>query len=268
METTFEDSSNIGPRFERFKFTADEQNKTKRIIFINRKLWKDAVHYQDDYGYFRCLTTSGVACPACAAGKSAQDRWGTHVLEYLTDLDGNVSTPFSYTVKAFVFGNGKGNGTFSVLHNIRKQLGEKMFSQDFTVTCDNPKYQTLRFLPTQSCSLIEVCNGDGAMLQKFKDDYNKKIADIDVTRVVAPYVEPNIAQQVVDGKIVRRNTKNVTAPPANTAPAASVATPTAAIPSFPNAALSAPKVAVTTTVEEPGLSVSEKAKKMMDSLSI
>lgn len=235
IDTNFGDESAVGIRFERFKFTEEDQGRKKRIVFIDKKVLKESVHYQDGYGYMRCLAPE--PCPACLKGMRPNDRFGTVILEYYTDMEGNVSKPFGYAVKAFVFGNGKGNGTFSILHGIHKVIGEKMYSQDFVVSCMNPKYQTLNFLPTGACHLLDLAKTNAQAFQEAKADYHQKMEEMDILKVVAPYVTADIMQQVVDGKIVRRSTKNVTPAPAQGAPvqgAPAQSNPTQGVPPVSN----------------------------------
>ncbi|VVB50698.1 Uncharacterised protein [uncultured archaeon] len=257
-ETNFGDDSSLGPRFERFKFGEDEQNKKKRIVFIDKTLLRDRVHYKDGYGYMRCLQPDH--CPACAAGMSSSDRYGTKVLEYYTDLDGNVSKPFGYTVKAFVFGNGKGNGTFCVLNGIFKQLGEKMYVRDFIVSCSNPKFQQMTFLPLESCFLAEMKQARPNDFAEVKADYVKKMSDMDILKVVAPVVTVEIMQKVVDGEIVRRSTKN---PQQAAAGAAAQPAPATGQTSFGSGApTAAPAVATAAAAPK-----DDTQRKMMDDLS-
>jgi hypothetical protein len=264
QETSFGDDSAVGPRFERFKFAEDEINKKKRIVFIDKKVLKDRVHYKDGYGYMRCLQPEG--CPACMNGMNGNDRFGTVVLEYYTDMDGNVSKPFGYSVKAFVFGNGKGNGTYSLLHGFYKALGDKMYSRDFIVSCSNPKYQTLTFIPLETCHLLDMAKSNPEGFAEVKADYRQKMSDMDILRVIAPSVTADIMQQVVEGKIVRRSTKNQ--------PAATTAAPTAVAPAvgvqpvtnFAEAAGVARAQAPATTAPAAESKVDE-AKKMMDELA-
>lgn len=254
METNFGDDSSLGPRFERFKFAEAEQTKKKRIVFIDKVLLRDQVHYKDGYGYMRCLQPDN--CPACNAGMSSSTRYGTKVLEYYTDLDGNVSKPFGYTVKAFVFGNGKGQGTFSVLNGIYKQLGDRMYARDFIVSCANPKFQQMTFLPLETCYLADIKRDRPNDFAEVKADYVQKMADMDILKVVAPVVTAEIMQKVVNGEIVRRSTKNPQAegatPPTSAAPATfagSVAPATA--PQVTNTA-AAPKTDAQKKVDELG----------------
>jgi hypothetical protein len=253
LETNFGDETAVGVRFDRFKFSEDEQNKRKRIVFISKKVLKEAVHYQDGYGYMRCLTPSNEHCPACAKGMRPTDRFGTVVLEYYTDMDGNISKPFGYTVKAFVFGNGKGNGTFSILHGIHKTIGDKMYQQDFVVSCLNPKFQTLNFLPTGDCGLINLATTNKEAFAEIKEDYTKKMAEMDLVRVVAPYVAPEIMQKVVDGEITRK-----AAPKNQGAPASQPSTSTA----------STPATATSAATPEVNDAKAEEAKKLMNSISL
>lgn len=256
LETSFSDDKAVGVRFERFKFSDDEQQKKKRIVFISKKVLKEAVHYQDGYGYMRCLASSGESCPACNKGMRPNDRFGTIVLEYYTDMDGVISKPFGYTVKAFVFGNGKGNGTFSILHGIHKTIGDNMYQQDFVVSCLNPKFQTLSFLPTGNCGLKTLASTNPTDFAEIKADYTRKIEEMDILRVVAPMVSAEIMQKVVDGEITRKTQQGAGAPAATPATHTATASPAPA-PSTP-----APAQAAPTTGKE------DEAKKLMDSISL
>lgn len=264
IETSFGDDNAVGVRFERFKFSEDEQHRKKRIVFISKKVLKEAVHYQDGYGYMRCLATSGESCPACNKGMRPTDRFGTVILEYYTDMDGVISKPFGYTVKAFVFGNGKGNGTFSILHGIKKTIGDSMYQQDFVVSCLNPKFQTLSFLPTGDCGLKKLAATNPNDFTEIKNDYTKRMEEMDLIRVVAPLVPAETMQKVVDGEITRRTLpKNGDAPqgsaPTNT-PSNTATTHSAPAPSAP---AQAPAMA-----SAPATPKEEEAKKLMDSISL
>jgi hypothetical protein len=258
--TSFGDDSAVGPRFERFKFAEDETNKKKRIVFIDKVVQKDRVHYKDGYGYMRCLAPE--TCPACMAAVSGSDRFGTKILEYYTDLDGNISKPFGYTVKAFVFGNGKGNGTFSILHSMYKSYGEKMYAKDFIVSCNNPKFQTLTFIPQETCGLLDMKRDKPEQFAEVKADYTQKMEDMDILRVVAPAVTADIMQKVVTGEIVRRSTKNQ--PVAQGSDAAQVPAAAASVqPVTTFAGVTPVAVPVSTSVATAKV---DEAKAMMDEL--
>lgn len=256
LETSFSDDKAVGVRFERFKFGDDEQHKKKRIVFIDRKVLKEAVHYQDGYGYMRCLSSSGESCPACNKGMRPTDRFGTKILEYYTDMDGVISKPFGYTVKAFVFGNGKGNGTFSQLHGIHKTIGDNMYKQDFVVSCTNPKFQSLQFLPTGDCGLIKLAQTNPNDFAEIQADYKKKMEEMDILRVVAPQVSADIMQKVVDGEITRK-TQGKPADGAQGNQATTTTTTTTSAPA--NSAPSAPA---------PADAKEKEAKNLMDSISL
>jgi len=184
---------------------------------------KDRVHYKDGYGYMRCLQPEN--CPACAAGMTSNERFGTKVLEYYTNMDGDVSKPFGYTVKAFVFGNGKGNGTYSILRSFYKSFGDKMYVRDFLVSCSNPKFQTLTFIPQDTCALKDLKVAKPEAFEEVKADYQKKVSEMDILKVVAPAVTADIMQKVVNGEIVRRSTKNAAPQGASAAPVAAQGQP-------------------------------------------
>jgi len=269
-ETGFNDDTAIGPRYERFKFKDDEQNKRKRIAFISKKVLKENVHYFDNWGYSICLQSVGHECPACNKGMRTTHRFATVVLEYYTDMDGAVSKPFGYTVKAFVFGNGKGNGTFSILHGVHKTLGDKMYSQDCVVSCMNPKYQALSFLPTGDCALLELAKVNKAAFDEIKADYTKKMEEMDLMRVLAPSVTAEVMQQVIDGKIVRRSAKNQATN--ETADSSAVTTTSVASPASAPPKASVP-AATQPVVQTPAVSATEagkveEAKNMMKEISL
>jgi len=258
LETSFGDDKAVGVRFERFKFSDDEQHRKKRIVFISKKVLKEAVHYQEGYGYMRCLASSGEPCPACNKGMRPTDRFGTVVLEYYTDIDGVISKPFGYTVKAFVFGNGKGNGTFSILHGIHKTIGDMMYQQDFVVSCLNPKFQTLSFLPTGDCGLKKLAASNPTDFAEIKADYTKKVEEMDILRVIAPLVSAETMQKIVDGEITRNNApKNGDSKPTTSTPSSATATSAPAS----QATVSTPASASPTQKDE-------EAKKLMESISL
>lgn len=110
QEVNFKDMAiETGPRINKFKFSKDEKNNTKRIFF-NPKVWKDTTHFKDGYGYFKCLSSvtqpDGTVvtgrCPACETGVKVDTRYGMHVLVYSTDSSGMLKTPFGYDIQALI----------------------------------------------------------------------------------------------------------------------------------------------------------------------
>ena len=258
-ETSFGDKSAIMPRFDKFRFKDDEINKKKRIVFLSKKVIKESVHYIEGVGYRKCLSAKGENCPACVKGLRPSDRFGTHILEYYTDMDGNISSPFGYTVKPFPFGNGKGNGTFSVLAGIHKALGDAMYSQDFLVSCTNPKYQTLSFLPVGTCGLLEFGKSHPADFPAIKEEYTKKMAEIDLSEVIAPEVTSSEMERLF-AVAEASNTQKLNAAVAPTMPVHTLTSAPVQTTTF-----SGP---TTTTVAVDQSKQVADAKKMMEQISV
>jgi hypothetical protein len=256
-------------RYERFKFAPEESNVYKRIVFISQKVLKDSVHYfelpiegmSNSKGYKKCLSSTG-HCPACSAGIVPADRYATHILEYYTNSRGEVSKPFGYSVKAFVMGNGqKGQGTFRTLSNIKMTIGDSFFSQDILVNCTNPKYQTMAFLPTGTCALLELGKANPEAFAEVKADYNKKIGEMDLKRIVAPEISEEAMQVLVDNwkKVTSGKGSVVVVPGA----------PSVTAPTQTSFAVTATTVAPTaTTVSVVSADKVAEAEKLMKSLSL
>lgn len=188
-----------GPRINKFRFSKEEKSVTKRIFF-NPKVWKDVSHFKDGYGYFKCLLSSG-KCPACESGIKQDTRYGMHVLTYMTDGSGNLKTPFSYDIQALI----KSEKSFAKIYKLFQQYGQKdMFSHDFLVSCDNTDFQNLSFNIDLKCVWMQQPNKVDILA-----DIKAKVAEFDLSKIIAPDITLETMQSLVDGKIPNRYaTKN------------------------------------------------------------
>lgn len=203
-KTSFDDQSvQEAPRFKRFRGV---KGKVQRIFFFTRDVFKDEVHYKDDYGYYRCLAP--LACPACEGGNKASTRFGTHVLVYSTDDDGKIKSPFSYEVQAFIFGK----GTFAAIRNVREEWGDEFFKKDIVVNCTDEKYQKLTVTPSpHACAWSLQPNAKDVVA-----DMKTKQAEMDLSKVIAPVINEETMKKVISGQIVNRKTKNTGKPDSST----------------------------------------------------
>jgi hypothetical protein len=268
-ETTFNSEELSAPRFERFRFQKEELQNTKRILFVSKRVWKDSVHFTKGFGYYRCLGVDNIECPACAKGDNfAKDRWATHVLLYSTDSNGNVSTPFSYKVQAFVYGR----GTAKAIQKLQQSLGDKMHKVDVFVTCTSAEFQNLTFMPVFDEAGSKFSQLPEDLKTQCRTDVVAKIAEIDVTKVLAPVVTSEVIRNVAEGRFVHRGMKNATptvAPPAAAPPAQTsfVPQPTAPVaPPAPTPTAAAP-VPATVVTEPPKDAAQKQTKAMLDQLA-
>jgi hypothetical protein len=209
QEISFGDMAiETGPRISKFKFSKEEKNNTKRIFF-NPKVWKDVAHFRDSYGYFRCLasvtqpdgTVVAGKCPACETGVKRDTRYGMHVLVYATDTQGNLKTPFSYEIMALI----KSEKSFAQIYKLYQQYEAKdLFSHDFVINCLNVDFQQLSYNIDLKCVWMLQPNKAEILA-----DIKAKVAEFDLSKIIAPEITLETMQALVDGKIPNRfATKN------------------------------------------------------------
>lgn len=214
QEIKFEElNMETGPRINKFKFLKEELRSVKRVFFLP-KIYKDTAHMKDGYGYFECL--SGEAkkaknpsgnCPACEAGMSAGIktylRYGMHVLTYATNPDGNLKTPFSYDIQAFI----KNEQQYKKVYALYQQYGQELFNHDFVVRCENTDFQNFTYSFDLKCVWKTQTNA-----KEILADIKQKTAEFNLSKIIAPEISLETMQSIISGKLPPRfATKNQSA---------------------------------------------------------
>lgn len=122
----------------RFYLRAGER---ARLAVLEEKAHKAFVHYKSFYFY--CL---GEECPACLA-KAPSPRYLTWVFVYSTTQDGQVMTPVSGAVKAWLFGRDK----YGVLSQTAMTWRRDLRTLDMMVQCSDQQFQRMDITPLPDC---------------------------------------------------------------------------------------------------------------------
>jgi hypothetical protein len=192
---------NQGPRIPKFHFMKEQKNYKKKIFFLPRLL-KDDTHNKEGYGAFRCLRSVGKRCPACEAGWFVNPRFGLFIVEYATTPEGVLKSPFSYEVLAMIKSDKPSQ--YGRINDLHLQYGTEMFKHDFLVSCESTEYHMFNYNIELDCAWLKQPNKDA-----IKEDFKAKMAEYDLSKIIAPEISEQTMQLLIEGKIPNRyKTKN------------------------------------------------------------
>lgn len=94
---------------------------------------------------------------------------------------------------------------FAKIYKLYQQYEQKdLFSHDFVVTCDNVDFQNLNYNIDLKCIWMQQPNKTEILA-----DLKAKVAEFDLSKIIAPEITLETMQALVDGKIPNRfATKN------------------------------------------------------------
>lgn len=131
------DATDVAP--EKVEKYAGRKDVTDRVAFVfPTRLQKAKTHYKDKH----IICTGGLCCEKL--GPPAY-RIGTVLIQYATNKKGVLETPLSWSVKHWIFSAKR----FAELQELNTEFS--LGSHDLKITCNEEKFQQLKFTP---------CSGD------------------------------------------------------------------------------------------------------------
>lgn len=129
-----------GRKLERIKFKV---GPAVRLLLLDPNPIAVVQHYKKDFGYIRCLVSTGQRCPACDAGDRPTQKFGINILVYPMGAEkpADVNSA-NVEIKAWLF-NAK---VFNDLKNIKSEWGN-LSGYDLKVSCTKEQFQEVTVTP-------------------------------------------------------------------------------------------------------------------------
>jgi len=124
---------------------------------------KARVHYNENTGTFLCLSTPEEKADCCKKLGDPGLRFGTIVVQYLTEKNGTLKKPGGYDLKFWFFSDKKFDKLRSV--NSEYSLAEK----DLKISCTNEEFQHLDMMPCKEAIWLLKEN----LKEKIQEDAEK-----------------------------------------------------------------------------------------------
>lgn len=143
-----------GRKLDRIKFKA---GPAMRVLLLDANPVAVVQHYKKEFGYLRCLVSTGQRCPACDAGDRPSQKFGINALVYPMGAEkpSDVNSA-NVEVKAWLF-NAK---VFNDLKNIKSQWGP-LTEYDLKINCTKEQFQE-----------VTVLNCKGSLVDNSPDEAN------------------------------------------------------------------------------------------------
>lgn len=137
-----------GRKLERIKF---KLGPAVRVLLLDQNPVAVVQHYKKEFGYIRCLVSTGQRCPACDAGDRPAQKFGINVLVYPMGAEKPTDVnSANVEVKAWLF-NAK---VFNDLKNIKGQWGP-LDEYDLQISCTKEQFQEVTVMPCKG-SLVDT----------------------------------------------------------------------------------------------------------------
>lgn len=102
---------------------------------------KARVHYNSETGTFLCLSSGDEQADCCKRLGSPGLRFGTILVQYLTDKNGTLKKPGGYDLKFWFFSDKK----FDKLRSVNSEYS--LAQKDLKISCTNQEFQHLDMMP-------------------------------------------------------------------------------------------------------------------------